>query len=397
MLQPVCEHLTEADSGTTMEYCDDSLAYVLDRENNTIKSEGMSYGMMFALMMDDRQTFDRLWRFAQTRMQGLSTMNGMSHYFAWELYAPDHPEVINPDNIPAVAYGPTNGGRSPAPDGEIYFATALLLAHQKWGQYEVNYSYYNEGRNIAAAMYGERPMFNNGHIVFGLSGTSFDFTDPSYHLAAFFANWAIIIGQDNESYGRAFGEISNISREFLVNATALSPVGLVSEYSDFDGQILPGESVAGAGINHNKFYVDSWRVIQNMSMDYYWIRQDQRTKEAVIKMLMFFHGLRGTVAASYYPNRYELDGTPLSSSSSIGHRAMNAVGALVINPEDTGQNGENLYDIAGQFLQDLWDINTFNVGNYYDQGLYMLALLHVSGTFDLEQNRNCAIAQCDNN
>src|SRR5690606_37768931 len=86
MLQPVCEHLTEADSGTTMEYCDDSLAYVLDRENNTIKSEGMSYGMMFALMMDDRQTFDRLWRFAQTRMQGLSTMNGMSHYFAWELY-----------------------------------------------------------------------------------------------------------------------------------------------------------------------------------------------------------------------------------------------------------------------------------------------------------------------
>src|SRR5690606_37447442 len=97
------------------------------------------------------------------------------------------------------------------------------------------------------------------------------------------------------------------------------------------------------------------------------------------KMLMFFHGLRGTVAASYYPNRYELDGTPLSSSSSIGHRAMNAVGALVINPEDTGQNGENLYDIAGQFLQDLWDINTFNVGNYYDQGLYMLALLHVSG------------------
>ena len=55
----------------------DDMAYILDVNNNDVRSEGMSYGMMVAVQLDKQEEFDRLWKWAKSHMQ---QSNG---YFAW--------------------------------------------------------------------------------------------------------------------------------------------------------------------------------------------------------------------------------------------------------------------------------------------------------------------------
>jgi oligosaccharide reducing-end xylanase len=66
--------------------------YIFDFNDNDIRSEGMSYGMMIAVMMDDQPTFDALWRFAKDRMRQ------SQGWFAWRIAAtqPYSPMDTNP-------------------------------------------------------------------------------------------------------------------------------------------------------------------------------------------------------------------------------------------------------------------------------------------------------------
>ena len=44
------------------------MAYVPDINNNDVRSEGLSYGMMIAVQMDRKQEFDQIWKFAKHYM-----------------------------------------------------------------------------------------------------------------------------------------------------------------------------------------------------------------------------------------------------------------------------------------------------------------------------------------
>ena len=47
----------------------DTMAYISDIKNNDVRSEGMSYGMMIAVQRDNKEMFDRLWRWSKHFMQ----------------------------------------------------------------------------------------------------------------------------------------------------------------------------------------------------------------------------------------------------------------------------------------------------------------------------------------
>jgi len=84
--------------------------YVLDVNNNDIRSEGMSYGMMIAVQMNDQTTFDKLWRFAKNHMRQ------SDGHFAW--------------HVNRSSYSPIETGG--APDGEEYMAMSLFFAANRW-------------------------------------------------------------------------------------------------------------------------------------------------------------------------------------------------------------------------------------------------------------------------
>jgi len=83
---------------------------VFDPQNRGIThSEGQGYGMMLALMGNDRATFSAIWHFARTKMRRADGL------FAWK-YVPGR--------------GVTDWNN--ATDGDLFIATALALAAYRW-------------------------------------------------------------------------------------------------------------------------------------------------------------------------------------------------------------------------------------------------------------------------
>jgi oligosaccharide reducing-end xylanase len=134
------------------------------------------------------------------------------------------------------------------------------------------------------------------------------------------------------------------------------------DYANFDGS--PTDPWGGG---HDAFRFDAWRVAMNLAADWVWFEADPWQVEQSNRLLSFFR----SQGIDSYGNQYELDGTPLSGSHSLGLVSMNAVAALAADTPDTTA-----------FVQALWDASPpTGQWRYYDGMLYMLALLHASGEF----------------
>jgi oligosaccharide reducing-end xylanase len=181
------------------------------------------------------------------------------------------------------------------------------------------------------------------------------FTDPSYHLPAYYELWARAATDDNDFWSQA----AQTSRDFFQKA-AHPRTGLMPDYANFDGTPFGTD-------DHKDFRFDAWRTLSNVAVDYAWFAADPWQVEQSNRVLNFLasQGLNG------YPNQFALDGTPLSSDHSTGLVSMAAVAAVAADPE-----------IGKPFVQELWDTQIpSGQWRYYDGMLYMLGLLHVSGHF----------------
>jgi oligosaccharide reducing-end xylanase len=343
------EQLFYGDDNTERVYypVDNDMAYIEDIGNGDVRSEGMSYGMMIAVQLDKKEEFDRLWKWAKTYMyQSDGPYQG---YFAWHCT--------------------TDGKKldsNPASDGEEWFVTALLFASTRWGNGEGIFDYQAQAQEILDTMLHKDEqnsdlatnMFNLEHkqVVFVPKiGRYSSFTDPSYHLPAYYELWARAARQDNEFWAQA----AQASRAFFKTA-AHPQTGLMPDYANFDGTPYGTDE-------HKDFRYDAWRTLSNVAVDYAWFAVDPWQVEQSNRVLNFLasNGLQS------YPSLYALDGSSLGGGHSTGLVAMAAVAALAA---DRGM-GE-------PFVQALWDTQTpSGKWRYYDGLLYLLGLLHVSGNF----------------
>src|SRR5258708_6952122 len=165
------------------------LAYVSDVPHHDIRSEGMSYGMMIAVQLDKKREFDAIWNYALTYMYLSSPEYPAEGYFSWSLERDGTPNE-----------------ETPAPDGEEYFVMALYFAAGRWGNGEGIYNYRQWADKILTTMrhhpdksgptkFGPRriaTMVNDtAKMIRFVPGVDRgNFTDPSYHLPAFYELWA---------------------------------------------------------------------------------------------------------------------------------------------------------------------------------------------------------------
>jgi oligosaccharide reducing-end xylanase len=321
-------------------------AYILDSGNHDIRSEGMSYGMMLAVQAGLRREFDRLWNFARRRLRHPD--GDLQGYFAWQA------------NADGTVRDP-----GPAPDGEQYFAMALFFAWKRWNDPayrtaadDILHHMLHQDR-YASAGSGVRPMIDAEarQVVFVPRGPGARFTDPSYHLPAFyelFARWA---REDNDTW-RA---IARASRE-LFRKAAHPVTGLFPDYAGFDGA-----PVAGGGGGHGDFRADAWRVIQNLAIDRYWFGGDSAEVVEADRLQAFF----AAQGIGTYGHMFTLDGRPLAAPHSPGLVAMNAVASLISTDPRTMD-----------FVRELWSVEpTRGRWRYYDGCLYLFGLLHLSGRY----------------
>ncbi len=359
--------LFHGDSATETVYyaagsnADGPLAYVMDINNDDVRSEGMSYAMMIAVQLDRKPEFDALWNWSRTYMYHDDPKHPAYGYFSWSLKRDGTPN-----------------SESPAPDGEEYYAMALYFASARWGDGRGIYDYRAaadrlvsdmKNRQLIAGSWKSRPHMEMDGAEFNLEQRMVrftpdtlrpDHTDPSYHLPAFYELWARWGPAADRPFWR---EAARVSRDFFQKTTN-PQTGLAPEYANFDGTPVTNSF----NRRSSSFGPDAWRTAANWSVDWSWWAADPRERALSDRIQAFF----AAQGIDTYVNRYELDGRALGGEHSTALVATNAIAGLAAT--DTAR--------ARQFTDALWKAEVpSGQFRYYDGMWYIMGLLHCSGEF----------------
>ncbi|MGA8938522.1 MAG: glycosyl hydrolase family 8 [Acidobacteriaceae bacterium] len=390
------------------------LAFITDWANNDARTEGMSYGMMIAVQLGHKREFDALWNWSNTYMLITDPKNPNVGYFSWSM---------NTDGTPRST--------GPAPDGEEYYAMALLFAARRWGNGHGIYDYQAQADRILHLMrhHAEdtatgpfRIHPNDEPFVFDPAKlTSPNLTEqkqasidtdialkaegktppPAPHwpmhanrpetsgpmMNAATAEVQFVPGPygnftDASYHLPAFYELfarwgPTEDRAFWLKAADVSrelfarvtnpTTGLAPDRSHFDFSPM----IETYGPDRGKpvpFSYDSWRTASNWSVDYSWWHKDPRETVLSNHIQAFLIGQ----GISTFVDRYTLDGKPLSVRHSTGMLATTTVAGLAATP---GANEK-------AFVDELWNTPIPNgEQRYFDGMLYLMSMLHASGHF----------------
>lgn len=339
------------------ENADGPLAYLTDWNNHDVRTEGMSYGMMIAVQLNKKPEFDALWNWTKTFMS-ISDPNHPSYgYFSWSCKTDGTPNE-----------------ETAAPDGEEYFVMALYFAANRWGSGAGIYDYQKQADDLLTIM--RHRAEKTGPTKFGTRSVGAevnedakmirfvpvtargDFTDPSYHLPAFYELWA----RWGPPKDRLFwAEAAAASRKFFLKATN-PKTGLAPNYANFDGTPHSTKNPQSA-----IFGYDAFRTASNWSVDWSWWRKGPEEQELSDRIQNFFL----SQGISKYGDQFTLEGKQLENIHATGLVATNAVASLAAaHPQ------------AKEFVKALWDAEVpAGQYRYYDGMLYLMGLLHCSGEF----------------
>ncbi len=382
----------------------DSMGYVSDIKNHDARTEGMSYGLMIAVQFNEKEIFDRLWRWTKKYMQHQSGRR--EGYFAWSCKTDG-----------------TRNSDGAASDGELYFITSLLFASNRWGDNTgINYKKeaqhildciqpreYEEttGRGFWGGFGGQQQGQQNQQpqqprkakqflidpethlITFTPDGFGQRFTDPSYHIPAFYEVWAKWGDDGRADYWKMCAEKS---REFL-HKCINEKTGLNGDQCQYDGSEMqmprfPGMQQGQQGAprrnGNNNFRYDSWRVPMNITLDYEWSCADREWQQQYGEKIQNFFFSQGI---DTFLDQYRVDGSVPEGNEilqaggfrklrhSIGLVATTAAASILCSHEK-----------SKAFVDALWNAKhvPFEDGYfdaYYDGLLRLFAFMHLSGNY----------------
>ena len=350
-LESTFEEMFYGPEGVRLCHCaGPDMMYIEDTGNHDVRTEGMSYAMMFCVQMNRQKEFDCLWRWVVTHMYLTEGEN--AGYFAWSCH--------------------TDGSKNsdgPAPDGEEFFAMALFFASNRWGNGEGIFDYSAQARKILhdCIHKGEKPgtgkpMWDpDNHLIKFI--TECDFSDPSYHLPHFYELFALWADEEDREFWKT---AAKASREYLKKACH-PETGLCAEYAEYDG--TPVYSQPGGNDRHDWYYSDAYRTIANIGLDYLWFAADPWEREIAAKLQQFYQ----ETAKDNQDGVFLIDGTP------VEQKALHPVAVIATNAQASlAADGQYARDCVLKF----WN-TPLRTGNrrYYDNCLYLFALLALSGRY----------------
>jgi oligosaccharide reducing-end xylanase len=342
---------------------DGPLAYIPDIQHTDVRSEGMSYGMIVTVQLDKKAEFDALWNWSMTYMYHADPAHPTSGFFSWQM-----------------AYDGTAMSELPAPDGEEYYAMALYFAANRWGNGKGIYDYKAQADRLLRNMRhretitgpakergGGKPHtigkeVNEEHAMILFSPDERNtFTDPSYHLPAFYELWARWGPEEDRAF---WAKAADASRDLYAKA-AHPKTGLVPNLTNFDGTPLAWRD------RPSPFMEDAWRCAMNWSVDWSWWAKDPRQRELSDRLQAFLE----SQGMETYGDNWTIDGTRIRDRHSPGLVA--TAGAASLAAADAAR--------ARKFTDALWNLEvpSSKVFRYYDGLLYMMSLMHASGRFQV--------------
>ncbi|HEY2404601.1 MAG TPA: glycosyl hydrolase family 8 [Polyangiaceae bacterium] len=321
-------------------------------ELDTTVSEGIGYGMILAVVMDDQPTFDALWKYEQAHLD----VNGLMN---WKI---DPSGTVSTDGVGA------------ATDGDEDMAWALLQADHKWhGQGSLSASYLSFAQAQIGRIWNYEVDHSHGGLL--IAGDSWGMVithNPSYFAPNQYRRFAAVdTSHDwNSVIDRNYSQLASELQASLGNLNN----GLVPAWADPSGN--PMVPFMGAP---TYYQYDSARVPFRIAQDYC-DYGEARAKTYLDKVSAFFV----SQGASAIVDGYNLDGSanaahalPIQSALFVG-----AAGVAAMSDPNKATFVNQVWQILAtkdhtQLLPDSYYFNlswlTFSTlmlsGNLYDFSL----------------------------
>jgi endo-1,4-beta-D-glucanase Y len=298
------------------------LRVVRNTNMNDTVSEGIGYGMIASVYMNDKATFDGLWSFAKAHMDANGLMN-------WHL---------NADGSVAAM------GTGSATDADEDMAWALVMASTQFS----SSTYSDDAKRVIGSMFN-LIVGPDGTLSPGDSWGSTPRTFPDYFSPAYYRVFAKVTGNKTWS--------SVIDRNYQILADVSGSYGLVPDSVNV--------TVSGYA-NVGDYGYDACRTPWRIAMDYCY-NADPRAKAYLDKVGAFFNGkgARSILAG------YSVTGTATATYPDFAFIGPAGVSGMAGYPT---------------LLNDAFTYGTgAGAGNggtsYYSQSLRVVTLLMMSGNF----------------
>jgi endo-1,4-beta-D-glucanase Y len=312
-----------------------------ENSNDTV-SEGIAYGMLIGVYMNDKSMFDALWTYAMGKRDGNGLMNW--HYDM-------NGSMVSP------------GG---ATDADEDMAWALLMAGAQWGG-----TYHDQAVTLIDAIWDHEVDTNGDVLKPGDNFGGASETDPSYFMPSYYrvfaqatthGNWMAVVDSSYAYLQKAWGTY-----------------GLVPNWINSSGAGIAGPTTDGSGIY---FGFDACRTPWRIAIDYCVNGElkEPGPKTYLDKIVGFYESKSPTGIKRGYatdgsaaPAVGGLDGSQTGGLAFIGPGGVAAIegghDAFVASAYGQLVNGSTIY------------LTTSGVFNYFQGSWDVLSFLAMSGNF----------------
>ena len=310
---------------------------------NSTVSEGIGYGMLIAVYMDDQALFDGLWLYEQQHLDGNGLMN----------WAPQ-------------GSGAQCGGAATDADEDMAFA--LVMADAQWGGQGSLSKPYKQVAIDQISKIWLTEIFNYKYIRAG-DGTWADNTNlnPSYFAPAYYRVFRAVDPTQSDDWDAAVTQVYATLGDAL-NGNGNANNGLVPGWCDDSSgsTCKPGPN----GMPANYQY-DACRMPFRIGLDWC-LFSEPRAQAYVAKTSSFFSSLGG---ANKIVDGYGLDGTPQAANP--GKLSAAFTGPAAVGAMSAATFQSFLDDAYTQVATD----QLMAGGKYYEESWTVMSLLMMTGNF----------------
>ena len=326
------------------------------RPLNSTVSEGVGYGMLIAVYMDDQTLFDDLWLYEQKNLDMSGLMN----------WAPN-------------GSGPSCQGGATDADEDMAFA--LIMADRQWGGQGMIGQTYAAAAAAQVRAIWDNEVFNYSWLRAG-DGTwatnanqNLSYFAPSYYRA--FAaidpktcpQGTSVADAQSSACDRWWGVIDQSYAtigDALASTNGNQGNGLVPGWCD-DSHGAPCKATAGQPFNYQ---YDACRTPFRVGLDWC-LASEPRAQAYVGKTSTFFSG----IGAANISDGYALNGTPQAANPG-------KLSAAFIGPASVGGMGASgAQALVDQGYATIALDSAFAGGEYYESSWTVLSLLMLTGNF----------------
>jgi len=303
-------------------------------------SEGIGYGMLAAVYMNDQPTFDSLWKYGQSHFNTKGLMS-------WHITSGG--SLVNP------------GDPGSASDGDVDMIWALIMASDQWS----SDMYLSAAAGMIQAM-RQNSIGPDGLLKPGDTWGGTTLTDPSYFSPAYFRVFAVVV--NDLVWARDI-----IDKNYAVLASVSGSNGLVPDWTTDSGIVnmgfLTNAGTSGGsssnGWDNSHYGYDASRTPWRIAMDWCF-NKEPRAQTYLMKVGGFFSPMASNIGN--IGDQYALNGSVTSSNHNMAFIGPIGVAGMAGFPALT--DAAFTYGASGQGDQ-----------SYFPASLRMITMLMMSGNF----------------